>query len=290
MARRRYNAQDGALTSQLALAGTTMTDTVKLPGLPVVTAPDVVVVIFNTDEKQTGAPEIAYITAHTAAASTATVLRAREGTAALLWPVGTKWEHGPTASDFETSIADGTTIASTGGVLGVPVGGIDTPQIANDAVGTAELADDAVTTAKVADGVVPAVQQFTLTPSTHDVNTGSYVDLIAHGVTVPAWATKAYVQCNITGATSAGSATSTSQLVVQMDGPTTGTASDGTGRNVIALGDSQPLNISWSDLLDIHTLTAPINLRLKALRVSGTGAFRVTTTATIVDFTITFTA
>ena len=47
----------------------------------------------------TGAFEIVWATAHTAAATTVTVVRGREGTSAAAWPAGTTWLVGPTLYD-----------------------------------------------------------------------------------------------------------------------------------------------------------------------------------------------
>lgn len=50
---------------------------------------------------EAGAPEHVKVTAHTAAATTATILRAQNGTTARQHNAGTKWIHGPVASaDF----------------------------------------------------------------------------------------------------------------------------------------------------------------------------------------------
>ncbi len=50
-----------------------------------------------------GNPEIAYITAHVAAATTATILRGQEGTTARAHDRDTPWLHGPTVKDFDGS-------------------------------------------------------------------------------------------------------------------------------------------------------------------------------------------
>jgi len=47
-----------------------------------------------------GAPEIIYITAHTAAATTATIVRGQESTTGRAHAQDTPWVHGPTAYDF----------------------------------------------------------------------------------------------------------------------------------------------------------------------------------------------
>jgi hypothetical protein len=47
-----------------------------------------------------GAPEIAYVTAHSASATTATILRAQEGTTARAHQQDVDWVHAPTTTDF----------------------------------------------------------------------------------------------------------------------------------------------------------------------------------------------
>jgi hypothetical protein len=50
-------------------------------------------------EPDTPAEEVVYVTAYTAGASSATVLRGQEGTTAVGHPVGALWVHGPTRRD-----------------------------------------------------------------------------------------------------------------------------------------------------------------------------------------------
>jgi hypothetical protein len=50
-----------------------------------------------------GAPEIVYVTAHTAATTVCTIARAQESTNARSHATGTTWFHAPTARDFELS-------------------------------------------------------------------------------------------------------------------------------------------------------------------------------------------
>lgn len=47
-----------------------------------------------------GEPEIVYVTTHTGAATTATILRGQEGTTARQHNQDTPWVHGPTTRDF----------------------------------------------------------------------------------------------------------------------------------------------------------------------------------------------
>jgi hypothetical protein len=51
-------------------------------------------------QQQFGTPEIVYVTAHTSSATTATVLRAQEGSTLRAHDTGEYWVAGPTALDF----------------------------------------------------------------------------------------------------------------------------------------------------------------------------------------------
>lgn len=50
-----------------------------------------------------GKYEVVHVTGHAAGATTATVVRGREGSTAQAWPSGTSWHQGPTAADFLTN-------------------------------------------------------------------------------------------------------------------------------------------------------------------------------------------
>lgn len=294
---KRYNNQDGATTSSLASGGTTLTDTVKLPSLPAVTGTDIVKVILNPDKKQTGAPEVVYITAHTASATTATILRAQEGTTSpASWPSGTTWEHGPTAQDFGADIVDGTTIVSAGGrvsvnLLGVDgahmaVGAVDTPQLANNAVNTAEIADAAVTAAKFAPGAVASTSdQVQSPPGQIDTTSGTAAAIITftNTLTLPAWTTKQRLRVSLVGAASVAP-TSTTEVFLQIsDGTTT---LNGTSR-FIAAGDAQPIAFSFADSFGHAGAGAgPWTVKLMGRRAGGAGFMR-STTSTVVDLTAT---
>lgn len=114
MVRLRENFQHGTLTAQLLIGGTTL-DSAELASLQAVTAPDIAVLVLDPAGDD-GAPEIVHVTAHTGAATSATILRAQEGTAARQHEIGTVWEHSPTADDYGlklvsfTYIAQGTTL------------------------------------------------------------------------------------------------------------------------------------------------------------------------------------
>mgnify|MGYP000930141934 CR=1 FL=1 len=101
MADLRENFKAGTLTAQLAGASTpTGTLTAGLSTLPVVAAPDFVRITLDP-EGANGAPEIVYLTAHTAGNNSGTVLRAQEGTSARTHNIGTVWRVTATKDTFE---------------------------------------------------------------------------------------------------------------------------------------------------------------------------------------------
>lgn len=103
MTRRRYDFHAGTIsTSNLLIAGTTLNST-ALASLPAVTAPDYVVLVLDPDEVA-GVPEVVYVTAHTASATSATIARAQEDAStnpARQHNIGIKWRHVATVKDFD---------------------------------------------------------------------------------------------------------------------------------------------------------------------------------------------
>ena len=73
-----------------------------------------------------GEPEIVWVTAHTAAATTATILRGQEGTTARAHYRDVRWSHGPTTRDTEQLVAlQHVTLASAAASIsftGIPAG------------------------------------------------------------------------------------------------------------------------------------------------------------------------
>jgi hypothetical protein len=182
------NFVSGALTADPGIGGTSISAS-ALTALVTVAAPDTMWVVLDPSGVN-GAPEIVLLTAHAAAASTATVTRAQQGTTARAHPVGTVFHLAPTKSDldelpFRRTTAKGDLLVGTGAraVTAQPVGAdglvlaalaaqptgvqwaqvgtggladnaVTNAKLADNAVGTAELADNAVTTAKIANGAV----------------------------------------------------------------------------------------------------------------------------------------
>lgn len=89
MAQLWVNAIEGALDAQLNNGSTTISG-LFLADLPAVSGSDYVVLTIDPDSAHDD-PEIVHVTAHTASATTATILRAQESTTepATPWPLGT---------------------------------------------------------------------------------------------------------------------------------------------------------------------------------------------------------
>lgn len=98
--RKRADGVGGALSAALGVGGVTMTSD-GLADLPAVdsTAHAAVTLYAEDPVGRVTAREVVYVTAHTAGATSATVARAREGTAEIAWSSGATWVHGPTKRD-----------------------------------------------------------------------------------------------------------------------------------------------------------------------------------------------
>lgn len=90
--------EDNPLTN----VATTLTSA-GLTALPAVGSTEHAAVVLDPDGKF-GAPEIAWVTAHTAGATTATIVRAREGSTARQHDRDVPWIHGPTPWDFSPAL------------------------------------------------------------------------------------------------------------------------------------------------------------------------------------------
>ena len=90
----------GTITNNpLAIGGTTL-NSAELSSLAAIAAPDIAVIILDP-AGTAGAPEIVWVTEHTALATSATITRACEGTTARQHASGIPWVHGPTIKDVE---------------------------------------------------------------------------------------------------------------------------------------------------------------------------------------------
>lgn len=94
MARVRADFVEGIVSDNPLLAGATTLNSDGLADLPAVNAPDDAVIIIDPEGEQSG-PEIVYVTAHTAGATSATI-----SATVSQHPQGTEWVHGAIAEDY----------------------------------------------------------------------------------------------------------------------------------------------------------------------------------------------
>lgn len=87
-------------TADLAAAGTTLNSAALAAIATTIDSTNHMAITLDPDGLY-GAPEIAYITAYTPGATTATILRGQEGTAARQHLLDTPWVHGPTVRDLD---------------------------------------------------------------------------------------------------------------------------------------------------------------------------------------------
>lgn len=105
MARIRDDAVAGVLSVGLTNAATSM-DSAALADLRVIAAPDIAAItiyVRDTDGRVV-TYEIVHVTAHTAGATSATIVRGQEGTNASAWSSGIRWSHGPTEFDWNEKV------------------------------------------------------------------------------------------------------------------------------------------------------------------------------------------
>jgi hypothetical protein len=87
----------GTLTADPGAGGATLTSA-ELASMVTVASPDFMWVTLDPDGVN-GAPELVKITTHSAAATTAAMTRAQQGTVARAHPIGTTWRHTWTRDD-----------------------------------------------------------------------------------------------------------------------------------------------------------------------------------------------
>lgn len=105
MGRIRTAFISGVTTNNPLTSGGTTLNSASLAGLPVIAAPDIAVIVLDP-AGSAGNPEVVYVTAHSSAATSATIARAKESTSAREHAVGTPWVHAPTLTDFEAAIPE----------------------------------------------------------------------------------------------------------------------------------------------------------------------------------------
>ncbi len=99
MSRVRTDNVFGTVTDAPLTDSATTLNSAGLANLATIASPDYAVITLDPNRVD-GAPEVIYVTAHTGAATSATILRAQEGTSAREHAAGTEWVHAPTARDF----------------------------------------------------------------------------------------------------------------------------------------------------------------------------------------------
>lgn len=97
--RLRSNSLTGTITDNPLTSGATTINSAGFASLPTVTASNSLALILDPLGVG-GTPEIVLVTAHTAAATSVTVLRGQEGSIARSMVFGTTWDHGPTVADY----------------------------------------------------------------------------------------------------------------------------------------------------------------------------------------------
>ncbi len=98
MARIYQNFLGGETDAALTDVATSLSSP-ALAALQAVASPDTMLLVLDPDGIA-GEPEVVTVTAHTAAATTATITRATSGTTARAHASGIEWSHGPLASDL----------------------------------------------------------------------------------------------------------------------------------------------------------------------------------------------
>lgn len=96
----------GTLDTAAITSGSTTINSAGLADLGVVDSTNHAALTFYTQDATTGrvtSKEILYVTAHTAAATSATVTRGNESTTAAAWAIGDRWVHSLTPKDFDGS-------------------------------------------------------------------------------------------------------------------------------------------------------------------------------------------
>lgn len=109
-ARLRTNFISGTVTDNPLLIGATSLSSAGLASLATVDSTSHTLITLDP-LGSAGAPEIVKVTAHTAAATTATIARAQDGTTARQHATGVAWSHGPVASDYDRKLYAARTFA-----------------------------------------------------------------------------------------------------------------------------------------------------------------------------------
>lgn len=110
----RQNFLSGVISDNPLSNSATTINSAQLANLPVIGSTNHMALVLDPDGTGNG-PEIVWVTAHTASATSATVVRAREGTTGVQHAQNTPWIHAPTAYDYPLNVTSSTR-PSTGGL------------------------------------------------------------------------------------------------------------------------------------------------------------------------------
>lgn len=98
--RLRVNSIGGLIEDNPLTNVATALNSAALAAVPLVDTTNYLPIVIDPDGIE-GAPEIAYVTAHVVAATSGTLLRGQEGTAAIHRSQGIPWVHAPTVKDYD---------------------------------------------------------------------------------------------------------------------------------------------------------------------------------------------
>lgn len=94
------NLKSGTVSDNPLTSGATTINSAAFEFLPAVTGSDIMWITLDPDAVN-GAPEIVKVTAHTASATSVTVVRAQQSTTARAHPQNTVWKHAVTKTDLD---------------------------------------------------------------------------------------------------------------------------------------------------------------------------------------------
>lgn len=144
------NIKGGTITDSPLSSGATTINSAAFANLPAVTGADILWITLDP-AASAGAPEIVKVTAHTASATSVTVVRGQQSTSARSHNSGTVWKHAATKDDYDAFLKTVVTANITDDA-------VTNAKIGPSAVTATELASDAVTTAKILDANVTAAK------------------------------------------------------------------------------------------------------------------------------------
>jgi hypothetical protein len=98
--RMRQDFLNGFVSDNPLTIGATTLNSSGLTAMPVINTTNYMVITLDPVSAN---PEIIYVTAHTASAASATIVRGREGSTARQHAQNTRWTHAPTRMDHDYS-------------------------------------------------------------------------------------------------------------------------------------------------------------------------------------------